>query len=73
MTTQSGAFPEVFALNGSLYLAQTEWFNHRKNFISEETLGYIMPTERSVDIDSPLDWKWAEFLLSESFTETDSN
>ena len=64
---------EVFALNGSLYLAQTEWFNRRKTFINEETLGYIMPNGRSVDIDSPLDWKWAEFLLKESIVKVDSN
>jgi CMP-N,N'-diacetyllegionaminic acid synthase len=64
---------EIFALNGSLYLAQTEWFNRRNTFINEETLGYIMPTERSVDIDSPLDWKWAEFLLKESIIKVDSN
>ena len=36
-----------------------------RRFIAEETLGYVMPAERSVDIDNPIDWKWAEFLMKE--------
>jgi CMP-N-acetylneuraminic acid synthetase len=24
-----------------------------------------MPAERSVDIDTPLDWQWAEFLMQQ--------
>ena len=65
--------PKIYSVNGSLYYARTKWIEQSRGFYTPETLGYIMPNERSVDIDSPLDWKWAEFLLSESFTETDSN
>ena len=57
---------KVFALNGALYLAQTKWFNRTRNFITDETLGYVMPIERSVDIDNPLDWEWTKFLLGNS-------
>jgi len=28
-------------------------------------VGYVMPAERSVDIDTPLDWKWAELLMEQ--------
>jgi CMP-N,N'-diacetyllegionaminic acid synthase len=55
--------PRAFALNGALYLAKREWIMESKAFVSNETYGYVMPRERSVDIDSPLDWKWAEFLM----------
>ena len=58
--------PKIYSANGSLYYARTKWLEKNRVFYSTETLGYIMPTERSVDIDSPLDWKWAEFLLRES-------
>jgi len=63
LITRRQELSRVYALNGALYLARTEWFNHTRNFISDETLGYVMPTERSVDVDNPLDWEWAKFLL----------
>ena len=48
--------------NGSIYI-----FNYKKllinnSFYSKNTLAYIMPEERSVDIDSISDFKYAEFL-----------
>jgi CMP-N-acetylneuraminic acid synthetase len=55
--------PPAFTLNGALYLATRDWLLENNAFVSNETYGYIMPIERSVDIDSPLDWKWAEFLM----------
>ena len=57
--------PPAYALNGALYLARCDWLLQSRTFMSPETLGYVMPIERSVDIDSPLDWKWAEFLMKE--------
>lgn len=53
----------VFALNGALYLASRSFLFREKSFISNETVGYVMPRERSVDIDTPLDWQWGEFLM----------
>ena len=37
-----------------------------KKLISEETGGFEMPVERSVDIDSFIDLKWAKFLFKYS-------
>ena len=34
-----------------------------KKFIASNTIGYVMPPERSVDIDNTIDWMWAEFLM----------
>jgi CMP-N,N'-diacetyllegionaminic acid synthase len=56
----------VYALNGALYLARTDWLLERQDFIGPETLGYIMPPERSVDLDTPQDWRWVEFLIAHS-------
>jgi CMP-N,N'-diacetyllegionaminic acid synthase len=61
--TRRQELPPAYALNGALYLAQCDWLLENKTFLSNETFGYVMPLERSVDIDSPLDWKWAEFLM----------
>jgi len=57
--------PPAYALNGALYLARCDWLLQNRSFTAPETFGYVMPIERSVDIDSPLDWKWAEFLMKE--------
>lgn len=58
--------PAVFALNGAMYYAQTDWLLQGKRLVAAETLAFVMPPERSVDIDTPLDWRFAELLLKES-------
>jgi CMP-N,N'-diacetyllegionaminic acid synthase len=54
---------EVYVLNGALYSARRDWLLTHRSFMSGRTLGYVMPAERSVDIDTPLDWRWVEFLM----------
>lgn len=53
----------AYVLNGALYLASREFLLQEQSFIREDTVGYLMSAERSVDIDTPLDWQWAEFLM----------
>jgi len=55
--------PSVYVLNGALYLARPDWLIENQGFIGPETLGYVMPVERSVDLDTPLDWLWVEYLI----------
>ncbi len=63
--TRRQDLPPVYAANGALYFARREWLESRRTFIAADTVGYIMPAERSVDLDSSLDWKLAELLLKE--------
>lgn len=53
----------AYALNGALYLCENAWLQNQRSFVGPGTLGYPMPPERSVDIDTYLDWLWAETLL----------
>jgi len=55
--------PPAYSLNGALYLASRLFLERERSFLTTETVGYVMPPERSVDIDSPLDWKWGECLM----------
>lgn len=55
--------PPVYALNGAIYYARTDWLDENRSFVGEGTLGYPMSDEASVDIDGPLDWRLAELLL----------
>ena len=55
--------PEVFAFNGAVYVARTDWFSETKTFFGPGTVGYVMPPERSADIDAEIDLKYVEFLI----------
>ena len=56
-------FPPAFALNGALYLATREAVLDQRTFEPPGTLAYIMPPERSLDIDTPMDLQFADLIL----------
>ena len=56
-------YKALYQVNGALYMAQTRWILKNKTFINQETYGYEMPIERSIDIDDQYDWTVADFLL----------
>lgn len=47
--------PTIYAVNGAVYVARSEWLQKKRTFISDETVAYPMPAERSLDIDSEFD------------------
>ena len=63
--TRRQDLPQAYVLNGALYLARTDWLRDRQSFLGPETLGYVMPPERSVDLDTPRDWRWVEYLIEQ--------
>lgn len=48
-------YPKVYLLNGAIYVAETEWLQQSHTFVSDETIGFEMPRERSLDIDTEED------------------
>jgi CMP-N,N'-diacetyllegionaminic acid synthase len=48
--------PKTYALNGAVYVAEWPWLLKNKTFLTKETTAYIMPKERSIDIDTKLDF-----------------
>ena len=54
-TPRRQELPEAFAVNGAVYVARSDWILKNDSFLSPETLGYIMPRERSLDVDEELD------------------
>lgn len=48
--------PPIYFENGAVYVAQKDFLLNRKSFTTEETLAYIMPPERSWDIDNESDF-----------------
>ncbi|ANY66979.1 flagellar modification protein B [Paenibacillus sp. BIHB 4019] len=55
--------PKCFDMNASIYIWQREKLIHEPAVFYEDTLLYEMPEERSIDIDSPLDWTIVELLM----------
>lgn len=55
--------PEVYAMNGSVYSIWKQVLLAGKSFFTDKTRVYIMPRERSIDIDSSLDFELAEFFM----------
>ena len=47
-----------------MYLSTRESIINNRSLITEKTVGYKMPAEYSIDIDSYLDWEIAEYLMS---------
>lgn len=54
--------PPVYRLNGAIYAARVDALRRAGDWYTPRTAAYVMPAERSVDIDSPWDFKLAELI-----------
>ena len=59
------ALPDYYRLNGAIYMARTPAFCKEKSFFGPNGYAYIMKQIDSVDIDTHLDFKIAEYILRE--------
>jgi CMP-N,N'-diacetyllegionaminic acid synthase len=55
--------PPVYRPNGAVYVARIPWLRETQTFLAAGTLGYVMPFERSLDIDTASDFVHAELAL----------
>lgn len=51
--------PKSYVLNGAVYAARVDWLLHHKDFLGGDTVPYVMPAERSMDIDTAFDLRLA--------------
>lgn len=58
--------PDYYRINGALYIARTNMMNHVLDMYGKGCYAYIMPQDRSIDIDTELDFELAEFLMVKS-------
>ena len=58
--------PKVYEMNASIYIWKREAIINNFPLLSKKTLIYEMPEERSIDIDSKLDFKFVEYLLNKN-------
>lgn len=61
---QRQAGGKFYRLNGAIYIVNCEKFKTDRYFYQSGSFAYIMPQERSIDIDTALDFRMAEFLIN---------
>jgi CMP-N,N'-diacetyllegionaminic acid synthase len=55
--------PKCFDMNASIYIWKRDFLLSGGTLFSEKTGLYVMPEERSIDIDSEIDFSFVEFLM----------
>ena len=55
--TRRQDLPPIYVLNGAIYIARIDWLRANSSFVGEETVAYLMPRERSLDIDTVQDFE----------------
>ncbi len=55
--------PKSYDMNASIYIWKRDNILNKKSLFLEKTGLYVMPEERSIDIDTPLDYEFVEFLM----------
>lgn len=62
--------PIFYRLNGAIYIAKVSYILETKDFLRQGSYAYIMPVNRSVDIDTEFDLALAEVLLQHEKQQT---
>ena len=55
--------------NGSIYILKYSLLKRNRDYYSEKTYPYIMPRDRSIDIDDKIDFDMADFFMRKRETE----
>jgi CMP-N-acetylneuraminic acid synthetase len=66
------AAPLVYDLNSSIYVWWKEVLKKKKKVIMEKSRVFVMPKERSIDIDDYFDFRVAEMVMTDSMSKTTS-
>ena len=56
--------PECFDMNASIYVWKREGLIGRKSIFNADTLLFVMPEERSIDVDHEWEFEYVEFLFN---------
>lgn len=61
--------PKTYRINGAIYVGKWDIFYYKKDWFDQDTFACIMPRERSIDIDTPTDFKLAQLLMESNDNE----
>ena len=63
--------PQVFDMNASIYIWKRKALLEYDTLFTDKTALFVMPEERSVDIDTELDWNIVEYIIGKSADRND--
>ncbi len=63
------SLPEVYRLNGAFYLTHSDILTQQNTFIPGRTIPFLMPKEKSVNLDSMIDLYLLETILEKKIVE----
>jgi len=58
------ALPQPYKLNGAFYMISLEAFRRERRFVPSSSIPFVMPDERSHNLDSMTDWKIMEVMIA---------
>jgi CMP-N,N'-diacetyllegionaminic acid synthase len=58
--------PAVYDMNASIYIWKRRALLENNTLFTDKTTLYVMPEERSIDIDTELDWEFVEFITGKT-------
>jgi len=62
--TQRQELPPAYRMNGAIYLVRRQVLLEQRTFHPEPTVGFVMPPDRSIDVDSEWDLRLADLVIS---------
>ena len=69
---QRQLLPELYYPKGAFYIAKTDRFLAENSLNAPEIDYYLMPSDRSIDIDSEIDFRIAELVMTQAIDESKS-
>lgn len=67
------SFPATYVENGAIYLNKRSSLLKDQTFLPEGAIAYVMPQERSLDVDTHWDWHMAELILKDQYEKADGD
>ena len=64
---RSQDLPKYYRINGAMYIAQIDYFYKYNGFFGNKTKAHIMPQNRSIDIDTDIDYKICKNILNKGY------
>lgn len=63
--TRRQDLPPAYKRTSAVYVSRRDLIMNENRFYGDHVVGYVVPRDRSIDIDRPVDWIVAEYILEQ--------